>query len=692
MKSINADDKEDDAKNFGYESRHNIIRNFLLFAHLSPEDIDELAQLMLAVHYPAGTDIVIEGDFVDSIFLIIQGHAEVKKSNNSSEQAVIATLIEGESIGLSNTGFFSSNGKRTATVTALSDMFLLKLDIISFNTFLIKHPYFDKELVELTELMLKLDFIKKLYPFTHLSKDEIHSIALEIKEKYLPANHNIFQQGDTAECCYLLRSGKVEIFLKNEQGTEDRLALLDPPELFGEAAFLTNDNRSTSARTMTECHLLVLEYSRIRSIVKVSKTFSHSLMGFIVNRFRPERNKNVVVHRRITKNNQEMVILHNPELDKYYHVTEQHWFIWQQLDGVQTIRDITMAYFDKYRTFVPAAICELLYGLAEMGFVSIPTFDTAAITPKEPQSFWRKLSNTLRKISEIEFVFTQTDPWFTKVYQRGIWLLYSWPIQILLSFFLVSGFVFFVYSYAQIREIAQKTQPHFWLFLVILIIASIPALMFHEAGHAFTAKKFGYKVQSIGFGWLGLNPVAFTDTSQVWLAKQLYVRLTVDAAGIYVDLLLGGILALAAIMLMDSAAAVYFWLVSLCIYFNAFKNLSMIKEYDGYFMMMNLFDYPSLRAASLSWLVNKLPQIYKHPRLMKNYKPEIYYWFASIVYIAIGTFLTFLILQVLFTLFSMNFIFGIPAFFFSLIIASLTFVFFILNIWLGARHYMQAKS
>ena len=77
----------------------------------------------------AGTAIVREGDEPDAFYLILEGDAEVLKRKGLEDERV-ATLTGGESFG--EVGLLNSV-PRTATVRALTDLRVLRLDRAGFQ-------------------------------------------------------------------------------------------------------------------------------------------------------------------------------------------------------------------------------------------------------------------------------------------------------------------------------------------------------------------------------------------------------------------------------------------------------------------------------------------------------------------------------------------------------------------------------
>ena len=114
------------------------------FKPLREDEMTILASLLIELSVPAGEVIVKEGDPVDSFFLIVSGTADVKKIMRTEGQSTVesvATLKAGDAIGLNETGFYSLTGARTATVTTLSPMVLLKLNIATFHGFALMYSH-----------------------------------------------------------------------------------------------------------------------------------------------------------------------------------------------------------------------------------------------------------------------------------------------------------------------------------------------------------------------------------------------------------------------------------------------------------------------------------------------------------------------------------------------------------------------
>lgn len=131
------------ADTLSLDQRKALIRKQKLFSRLNDEELDMLTSLFQEKEILPATTIVTEGEPVDSIYLIAKGKADVRQAKlheDVMQNHSVATLDAGAAIGISETGFYSLSGLRTATVIALTEMTLLSLSVARFNGFALAYP------------------------------------------------------------------------------------------------------------------------------------------------------------------------------------------------------------------------------------------------------------------------------------------------------------------------------------------------------------------------------------------------------------------------------------------------------------------------------------------------------------------------------------------------------------------------
>lgn len=356
--------------------RQVLIQNMPCFAHFSQQESLELAQLMDEIECQAGDEITREGELIDSFYLIESGEAEVTRKESTQ---CIAILHPGDPIGLNASGFFSETGIRTATVTAYSPMVLLRLSLDVFDHYLLNHERLQGAMAQSVKQMLKMQLIKSAAPFTALSSERIHWLADRIEERDLPPNEIIFNEGDEGESCYLIRSGRVQIFMTDPAGHKRILATLQKPALFGEIALLASTPRNASAITLENCHVLVLHKSDFIELMSQEESAVNAVTALALERARPVVNKNVLVSQHLTADGETIMTLKNPEQNTYYQLSHQGWFIYQHLNGQNTLQDLTTEFNHIFNVFLPDFIYQIVVDLIAGGFVEYTNHPTKVV-------------------------------------------------------------------------------------------------------------------------------------------------------------------------------------------------------------------------------------------------------------------------------------------------------------------------
>jgi len=146
--------------------------------------------------------------------------------------------------------------------------------------------------------------------------------------------------------------------------------------------------------------------------------------------------------------------------------------------------------------------------------------------------------------------------------------------------------------------------------LIEMGIAVSIAKVFHELGHGFAAKRFGCRVPSMGVAFLVLWPVLWTDTTDAWRLADRRERLVIDFSGMATEILIAAVATIAWAVLPDgpTRSAVFVlssstWIVTL------FVNLSPLMRFDGYYILMDLLDFPNLQPRGFAytrWFLREL--------------------------------------------------------------------------------------
>ncbi len=611
----------------------NLLKHQPIFS-LWPDDLlMQFVEQLEIVYFSSQEVIVTEGDIIDKVYFIISGKAEVFKheAKDPTKQLILATLHAEDSIGLSDTGLYSSTGIRTATVVALTIIILIKIDVELLHRFLTQHPHLNISLASATEQILKMRLIKQAAPFSVLTIEDITKLANQIEVMDCPRNTVIFKQGDKGDYCYIVQDGQIEISRQESSNSSEVLAVLSSPAVFGETAILMDFPRSATARTINDVRLLRLLREDLLTILAKEKKSKQAFATMILERSRPKYLPDISAHQQINDEGELMVILKNPHNHEYYQLTQEGWLIWQLINGIKTVKDITMELVMAYNIFSPSMVNNLMFDLAQSGFIEVQGFRFIQI---ENLPTWMIMMDKIKKVMEYEWPFPHIDQWITKVYRNQIKVFYTLPIQMAMLITALVGFIAFaLFTHKALHFLPQA--PHIILLLILVDIAGLISIPLHELAHAFTTKHFDREVSHFGVGWYWVGPMAFTDTSDMWLSSK-WPRIMVNLAGVAIDFVLAGLSAIIALIMPWHIIALFCWMFSIFIYLGIYHNLYPLIELDGYYVLMDLFDRPHLREDAVAWLVDVFPKIFKEPVFSKTYKYEILYWLICLIFIILS--------------------------------------------------------
>ncbi len=122
------------------------LKSFPLLRSLSDEELGSLAEVMQERSFPAGTEILREGEAGDELFLLLNGSVDVLKTTPFGDRYVTASLVDSYHCSFGEMALID-RGKRSATVLAKTDCRTLVLGYEAFQRFCREHPTIGLELL-----------------------------------------------------------------------------------------------------------------------------------------------------------------------------------------------------------------------------------------------------------------------------------------------------------------------------------------------------------------------------------------------------------------------------------------------------------------------------------------------------------------------------------------------------------------
>jgi len=123
----------------------------------------------------------------------------------------------------------------------------------------------------------------------------------------------------------------------------------------------------------------------------------------------------------------------------------------------------------------------------------------------------------------------------------------------------------------------------------------------HELGHAYTAKRFGLRVPTMGVALLVMVPVLYTDVNESWKLTSRGQRLAIGIAGVTAELCCAAIAMCAWGFLPNGPARSAAFLVATSTWITTVLiNLSPFMRYDGYYVLSDFLETPNLHTRAFA--------------------------------------------------------------------------------------------
>ena len=181
------------------------------------------------------------------------------------------------------------------------------------------------------------------------------------------------------------------------------------------------------------------------------------------------------------------------------------------------------------------------------------------------------------------------------------------------AFALIVLVVFLLDLYLVFREWDELTRSFAYFFNLqggfYFLIAATFSKVIQELGHAYTAKRYGVRVPTIGAAFMVMWPVMYTDTGETWKLADSRKQMAIASAGMAAELVLAVFATLfwavapeGNVKYMLFILATTTWILTLAV------NASPFMRFDGYFLLSDALDFPNLHERSFAcgrWWVRR---------------------------------------------------------------------------------------
>ncbi len=257
-----------------------------VFRGVRQEDLDDLVALMERQAFSEGELLFEEGSVADSMYMILSGRVRVYTHDDRGDELTVAYYGENQVMGELSLLAPQSRSASAVTIEPTEVLILRRGDFLEFAQ---KRP---PVIIAMMRNLAKRVRHANVYleslssVFRGVGPQDLEDLLGVMEKKTFRAGEVLFRQGSPGDCMYLILSGRVRIYIRDEQGNELTLRYYGENQVVGELSVLDAKPRSASASAAELLEVLTLERDEFLAFVRERPLVGITLMRNMAGRVR----------------------------------------------------------------------------------------------------------------------------------------------------------------------------------------------------------------------------------------------------------------------------------------------------------------------------------------------------------------------------------------------------------------------
>ena len=134
-------------------------------------------------------------------------------------------------------------------------------------------------------------FLSRVELFRDLPREDLERIAELAVERRYERGEYVFMEGQTREAIYFVEKGLIKVFKVDEEGPEQIVNIIGPPQMFPHVGFFDNSPYPGTAEVLTPATLWSIRSTRLDEFMTTNPQMMKRLMGIMGQRIRQMQSK-----------------------------------------------------------------------------------------------------------------------------------------------------------------------------------------------------------------------------------------------------------------------------------------------------------------------------------------------------------------------------------------------------------------
>ena len=265
----------------------NHLKNIDIFKNVNEDILTSLLPELTTISLTKETILFHQNDPSDALYIVLQGKLVATTIQKYGKQTILAEIIAGDIVGEIN---LFAGGKRTANVSAVTDVELIKLSKTAFENIVAQHPVLLQKMAEVITKRLRRNQLLAILPkyFGETDDNVLNAIESQAKWVHLSSGETLFKQGDIADCLYALVSGRLKVAITNSTDNQQIIGEVSQGEVVGEMALFADETRTADVYALRDCDLVKLSTTAFEKLAQKYPQLMMAITKLVVQRSRQD--------------------------------------------------------------------------------------------------------------------------------------------------------------------------------------------------------------------------------------------------------------------------------------------------------------------------------------------------------------------------------------------------------------------
>ncbi len=262
------------------------LKKSYLFKNIKAGIFERLSAHLTPISLSKGETLFRQGDPSDAVYIITKGTLKAAIDQADGGEIVLGEIDVGDIVG--EIHILAIGGKRTASVSAISDTTLIKFPKADFESLVDDFPAILQKMAQVITRRLRRRQLLTILPnlFGPCDEATLQEIEAHIEWIQLHSGEVLFRQEETGDGLYIVVSGRLQAVIDDDKGNEQIVGEITQGESVGEMAIFAGDKRSATVYALRDCELVKLSNTAFDKITQQNPQIMRAITQIIINRLR----------------------------------------------------------------------------------------------------------------------------------------------------------------------------------------------------------------------------------------------------------------------------------------------------------------------------------------------------------------------------------------------------------------------